>query len=80
MCTAASSASGIAKHSSTTRASPPVRPGAEAEFVSLRETHGVPGATIGGVGGDDLSVEGWFAIPLAELAAAHAGVLPGLFG
>jgi phosphoribosylformylglycinamidine synthase II len=65
---------------SAARAVVAVRPGAEAEFVSLRETHGVPGATIGGVGGDDLSVEGWFAIPLAELAAAHAGVLPGLFG
>jgi phosphoribosylformylglycinamidine synthase subunit PurL len=65
---------------SAARAVVAVRPGAEAEFVSLRETHGVPGATIGVVGGDDLSVEGWFAIPLAELAAAHAGVLPGLFG
>jgi phosphoribosylformylglycinamidine synthase II len=65
---------------SAARAVVAVRRGAEAEFASLRETHGVPGETIGGVGGDDLAVEGWFAIPLAELAAAQAGVLPALFG
>ena len=36
--------------------------------------------TIGRTGGQDLVVEDCFAIPLAELAAAHAGVLPALFG
>jgi hypothetical protein len=40
----------------------------------------VPGVTIGRTGGEDLVVEDWFAIPLAELAAVHAGALPALFG
>ena len=30
--------------------------------------------------GDALAVEGWFTIPLAELAAAHTVTLPALFG
>jgi len=57
-----------------------VRAGAEAVFGRLREAHGVPGETIGAVGGDSLVVDGCFAIPLAELAAAHAPTLPALFG
>ena len=57
-----------------------VRPGAEAAFGRLRAAHGVPGQAIGTVGGDSLTVDGWFAIPLAELAAVHAGTLPALFG
>jgi len=65
---------------SAARAVVAVRPGAEAGFASLRADHGVAGQTIGRTGGDDLAVEGWFAIPLAELAAVHAGVLPALFG
>jgi phosphoribosylformylglycinamidine synthase subunit PurL len=65
---------------SAARAIVAVRPGAQAEFASLRTVHGVPGETIGRVGGDDLAVDGWFAIPLAELAAAHTAVLPALFG
>jgi phosphoribosylformylglycinamidine synthase subunit PurL len=65
---------------SAARAIAAVRPGAEAQFASLRAVHGVPGQSIGRVGGEDLAVEGWFAIPLAELAAAHTAVLPALFG
>jgi phosphoribosylformylglycinamidine synthase subunit PurL len=65
---------------SAARAIVAVRPGAEAQFASLRAVHGVPGQSIGRVGGEDLAVEGWFAIPLAELAAAHSAVLPALFG
>jgi phosphoribosylformylglycinamidine synthase subunit PurL len=65
---------------SAARAVVAVRPGAEAEFASLRSVHGVPGETIGRTGGEDLAVEGWFTIPLAELAAAHAAVLPALYG
>ena len=57
-----------------------VRPGAEAAFGQLRDTHGVAGETIGTVGGDSLTVDGWFDIPVAELTAVHAGTLPALFG
>jgi phosphoribosylformylglycinamidine synthase len=65
---------------SAARAVVAVRPGVSAGFDALRAAHGVPGVTIGRTGGEDLVVEDWFAIPLAELAAAHAGVLPALFG
>jgi phosphoribosylformylglycinamidine synthase len=57
-----------------------VRPGAEAPFGRLCDEHGVPGQAIGTVGGGSLTVDGWFAIPLTELAARHAGTLPALFG
>jgi phosphoribosylformylglycinamidine synthase len=57
-----------------------VRPGAEAAFRPLRDAHGVPGETIGTVGGDSLAVDGCFGIPLTELAAVHARTLPALFG
>jgi len=57
-----------------------VRAGAEAAFGQLREKHGVPGETIGAVGGDSLVVDGCFGIPLAELAAGHVRTLPALFG
>jgi phosphoribosylformylglycinamidine synthase len=40
----------------------------------------VPAAAIGAAGGDGLVVEDCFTIGLAELAAAHAGTLPALFG
>jgi phosphoribosylformylglycinamidine synthase II len=57
-----------------------VRPGAEAAFGQLRDAHGVPGETIGTVGGDRLVVDGCFGIPLTELAAVHSRTLPALFG
>ena len=57
-----------------------VRPGAEAAFGRLHDAHGVPGQAIGTIGGDSLTVDGLFAIPVAELAAVHAGTLPALFG
>jgi len=57
-----------------------VRPGAEAAFEQLREAHSVPGEVLGTVGGDSLTVQGCFTIPLAELAAVHARALPALFG
>ena len=57
-----------------------VRPGAEAAFGALCSAHGVPGQAIGTVGGDSLTVDDWFTIPLGELAAVHAGTLPALFG
>jgi hypothetical protein len=52
----------------------------EAAFEQLREAYGVPGATIGSVGGDSLAVDGCFVTPLAELAAVYARTLPALFG
>ena len=65
---------------SAARAVVAVRPGVLAGFDALREAYEVPGEVIGRTGGEDLVVEDWFAIPLAELAAAHAGALPALFG
>jgi phosphoribosylformylglycinamidine synthase len=65
---------------SAARAIVAVRPGSETAFGELRAAHGVPGETIGRAGGDDLVVEGWFTIPLAELAAVHTAALPALFG
>jgi phosphoribosylformylglycinamidine synthase subunit PurL len=65
---------------SAARAVVAVRPGVSAGFDALRTAHGVPGVSIGRTGGEDLVVEDWFAIPLAELAAAHTAALPALFG
>ena len=65
---------------SAARAIVAVRPGSEAAFAELRIAYGVPGETIGHTGGDALAVEGWFTIPLAELAAAYTAALPALFG
>jgi phosphoribosylformylglycinamidine synthase II len=57
-----------------------VRPDAEPAFSRLAAEHGVPAAAIGRIGGDSLTVDGCFAIPLAELAAVHGQALPALFG
>jgi phosphoribosylformylglycinamidine synthase subunit PurL len=57
-----------------------VRPGSDETFGTLAAGHGVPAQVLGVVGGDSLAVTGWFEIPLAELATAHTGTLPGLFG
>jgi phosphoribosylformylglycinamidine synthase subunit PurL len=65
---------------SAARAVAAVRPGGETAFGQLAEAHGVPAAAIGGTGGDSLTVDGCFAIPLAELAAVHTRTLPALFG
>jgi phosphoribosylformylglycinamidine synthase II len=65
---------------SAARALVAVRPGSETAFGQLAEAHGVPAATIGSTGGDSLTVDGCFVIPLAELAAVHTRTLPALFG
>jgi phosphoribosylformylglycinamidine synthase len=65
---------------SAARAVVAVRPGAEAEFAALCQDGGVPSAALGLTGGTSLEVTGSFAIPLDELAAAHRGTLPALFG
>jgi phosphoribosylformylglycinamidine synthase len=57
-----------------------VRPGRETAFGQLAEAYGVSAAAIGSTGGDSLTVDGCFAIPLAELAAVHRRTLPALFG
>jgi phosphoribosylformylglycinamidine synthase II len=64
---------------SSARAAAAVHPGSEPEFSALCSQHGVPALMLGTVGGDSLEVQGCFAVPLAELAAARRGVLPSLF-
>jgi phosphoribosylformylglycinamidine synthase II len=65
---------------SAARAVVAVRPGAEEEFARLCAERGVPAATIGAVGGAGLDVAGCFTVPLDELAGAHRGTLPAIFG
>jgi len=65
---------------SAARAVVAVRPGSETAFGQLAEAHGVPATAIGSTGGDSLTVEGCFAISLAELAVVHTRTLPALFG
>ena len=57
-----------------------VRPGSAPEFAALAARHGCPAEVIGTVGGTSLDVAGYFDIPVGELAAAHRGTLPALFG
>ena len=65
---------------SAARALVAVRPGSERAFAALAARHGVPVSELGVAGGDSLVVQGSFDIPVDELAAAHRGTLPGLFG
>jgi phosphoribosylformylglycinamidine synthase subunit PurL len=51
-----------------------------ASFSELCAAHGVPFTAIGITGGDGLVIEDCFDIGLAELAEAHRGTLPALFG
>jgi phosphoribosylformylglycinamidine synthase len=64
---------------SVARAVVATAPGAEHEFAALCADRGVPATVLGVTGGASLEVAGSFAIPLAELAAAHRGTLPALF-
>jgi phosphoribosylformylglycinamidine synthase len=65
---------------SAARAVVAVRPGAEEEFARLCAERGVPAETIGAIGGTSLDVAGCFTVPLDELAGAHRGPLPAIFG
>ena len=65
---------------STARAVLAVPAGSEPELAALAARHGVPAEVIGTVGGASLEVAGHFDIPVDELAAAHRGTLPALFG
>ncbi|MBC6466963.1 phosphoribosylformylglycinamidine synthase subunit PurL [Actinomadura alba] len=61
---------------SVARAVVAVRPGHEARVAALCEAAGVPATRLGVVGGDSLTVEGVFSIPLPELREAHERLLP----
>jgi phosphoribosylformylglycinamidine synthase subunit PurL len=65
---------------SAARAVVSVRPGCEGAFAALAARYGVPATELGVAGGDSLVVQGSFDIPVDELAAAHQGTLPGIFG
>jgi phosphoribosylformylglycinamidine synthase subunit PurL len=65
---------------SAARAVVAVRPGAGEAFAALAAEHAVPARGLGVVRGDSLVVTGSFDIPVDELAAAHRGTLPALFG
>ncbi len=65
---------------SAARAVLAVPAGSVPELAALAARHGVPAEVIGTVGGPSLDVAGHFDIPVGELAAAHQGTLPALFG
>jgi phosphoribosylformylglycinamidine synthase subunit PurL len=70
---------------SAARAVVAVRPGSEAAFAALLETHSVPSTVLGITGGASLDISGSgagasFTIPLDELAGVHRAALPALFG
>ena len=65
---------------SAARAVVAVRPGSQRAFAALAARHGVPVTELGVAGGDSLVVQGSFGIHVDELAAAHQGTLPGIFG
>jgi len=51
-----------------------------AELAALVGRLGVPFAPLGVTGGDALTIEGQFSVPLAELRVVHEETLPRLFG
>jgi phosphoribosylformylglycinamidine synthase subunit PurL len=65
---------------SAARAVIAVRPESQQAFADLCAANAVPAEFLGAVGGDSLVVTGYFDIPVDELAAAHRGTLPALFG
>ncbi len=65
---------------SAARAVVSVRPDHEEEFAALCAAHEVPATVLGVTGGDTLVVDGWFEVPLDELARVWEGTLPALFG
>src|SRR5450756_2116546 len=65
---------------SAARAIVSVRPGDEDAFAALCAAHEVPATVLGQTGGDSLSVDGSFEVPLDELSRVWTGTLPALFG
>jgi phosphoribosylformylglycinamidine synthase subunit PurL len=50
----------------------------ELRFTDMCGARGLPATRIGVVDGDTVELQGEFALPLAELRAAHEGTIPGL--
>jgi phosphoribosylformylglycinamidine (FGAM) synthase-like enzyme len=65
---------------SAARAVVSVTPGREDEFAQLCAARGVPATVLGETGGDTLTVESTFEVPLPELRQAWESTLPALFG
>jgi phosphoribosylformylglycinamidine synthase subunit PurL len=65
---------------SSARALVSVVPGREAEFSALCAKHGVPTTVLGRTGGDSLTVDNDFAIPLTDLERTWTATLPAIFG
>jgi phosphoribosylformylglycinamidine synthase len=65
---------------SSARAVVSVTPGRESDFATLAESHGVPATLLGHTGGDSLTVENAFQIPVTELTQAWTSPLPAIFG
>jgi phosphoribosylformylglycinamidine synthase len=65
---------------SAARAVVSVHPGREEDFAALCAEHDVPATVLGSTGGDSLTVNGSFEIPLDELSRVWEGTLPALFG
>jgi phosphoribosylformylglycinamidine synthase subunit PurL len=53
-----------------------VRPEGESLFASLCDQAGIPYMVLGTVGGDSLTIEGQFSIPITELREAHERTIP----
>ncbi|RAY13833.1 phosphoribosylformylglycinamidine synthase subunit PurL [Actinomadura craniellae] len=65
---------------SVARAVVAVRPGGESRLAALCEAAGVQATQLGVIGGDSLTVEGLFSIPLSELREAHEHLIPSYAG
>jgi phosphoribosylformylglycinamidine synthase subunit PurL len=65
---------------SPARAVVSVGPGREREFEALCAENGIPATVLGETGGDTLTVEATFEVPLDELRQTWEGTLPALFG
>ncbi|HEX7188743.1 MAG TPA: phosphoribosylformylglycinamidine synthase subunit PurL [Actinomycetes bacterium] len=65
---------------SVARAVVAVPPDRVGDLESAAATYGVPVTRLGTTGGELLSVDGLFDLPLHELRTAHAATLPALFG
>ena len=65
---------------SAARAVISVTPGREPEFEALRAKNEVPATVLGTTGGNTLTVEATFEVPLDELRRVWEGTLPALFG
>jgi phosphoribosylformylglycinamidine synthase len=50
------------------------------ELLAAARAAGVPAAIVGQAGGEDLAVDGLFALPLARLREAHEGWMPDFMG